>query len=117
MGFEIEIAHLDGHNVKVARDGITWPGTGLVEPNEGMPSYENNTKMGALHVSFDIEFPKTPFTEEQKKCEGFLLGYVTAAGHANLYSNGSYLVISISSTVIRSLFEAQQSGPDVYNGF
>ncbi|XP_003737919.1 dnaJ homolog shv [Galendromus occidentalis] len=67
VGFETEITHLDGHKVKVSRDGITWPGARMRKPNEGMPNYENNNRKGTLYVTFDVKFPKSPFTEEQKQ--------------------------------------------------
>ena len=34
---------------------------------EGMPNYENNNARGFLIITFDVEFPKTDFTEEQKQ--------------------------------------------------
>ncbi|ULU03704.1 hypothetical protein L3Y34_016885 [Caenorhabditis briggsae] len=65
-GFEMEILHLDGHMVKVQRDKVTWPGARLRKKDEGMPSMENNNKKGMLIVTFDVEFPKTELTDEQK---------------------------------------------------
>ncbi|KAF1763746.1 hypothetical protein GCK72_003691 [Caenorhabditis remanei] len=65
-GFEMEIQHLDGHIVKVQRDKVTWPGARLRKKDEGMPSLENNNKKGMLIVTFDVEFPKTELSDEQK---------------------------------------------------
>jgi DnaJ family protein B protein 11 len=35
--------------------------------NEGMPNYENNNVRGSLIITFDIDFPKGTFTEEEKE--------------------------------------------------
>ncbi|GFS10770.1 DnaJ-like protein subfamily B member 11 [Elysia marginata] len=66
-GFEMDIKHLDGHNVHVVRDKITWPGARMRKPNEGMPNYENNNVKGSLFITFDIDFPKGVMSEEDKK--------------------------------------------------
>ncbi|CAL2031146.1 unnamed protein product [Caenorhabditis brenneri] len=66
-GFEMEFPHLDGHVVKVQRDKVTWPGARLRKKDEGMPSLENNNRKGMLIITFDVEFPKTEMSDEQKK--------------------------------------------------
>lgn len=41
--------------------------------DEGMPSLTNNNIRGVLYITFDVEFPRTELTEEQKKIvEGLL---------------------------------------------
>lgn len=67
VGFTMDITHLDGHKVTVTRDKVTWPGAKLRKKGEGMPNYENNNLFGTLIITFDIEFPKTDFTEAQKE--------------------------------------------------
>lgn len=67
VGFETELTHLDSHKVKISRDGVTWPGARMRKPNEGMPNYENNNKKGTLYVTFNVKFPTSPFSEEQKQ--------------------------------------------------
>lgn len=67
VGFELDIKHLDGHIVSIKRDSVTWPGAKLRKKGEGMPNYENNNLFGVLVISFDIDFPKQDFTEEQKE--------------------------------------------------
>ena len=32
-----------------------------------MPNYENNNLQGTLYITFDVEFPKQDFTDEQKE--------------------------------------------------
>lgn len=72
-GFDMEIKHLDGHVVKVHREKITWPGAKIKKKGEGMPNYHNNLEKGVLVITFDVEFPKTDLTNEQKEGEKGLL--------------------------------------------
>lgn len=67
LGFELDIKHLDGHTVTIKRDSVTWPGAKLRKKGEGMPNYENNNLFGVLVITFDIEFPKQDFSDEQKE--------------------------------------------------
>ncbi|KAL3281387.1 hypothetical protein HHI36_004597 [Cryptolaemus montrouzieri] len=66
-GFTMELKHLDGHMVSITRDKITWPGARIRKKGEGMPNYENNNLHGILFITFDIEFPKSELTDEQKQ--------------------------------------------------
>ncbi|CAG0880095.1 unnamed protein product [Darwinula stevensoni] len=66
-GFEMDIEHLDGHKVHIKREKVTWPGARIRRKGEGMPNYENNNLYGMLYITFDIEFPKKDFTEEEKE--------------------------------------------------
>lgn len=66
-GFTVDIKHLDGHLVKVVREKITWPGARIRKKGEGMPNYENNNDKGVLYITFDVEFPKHEFTDEEKE--------------------------------------------------
>lgn len=66
-GFEMEILHLDGHKVHISREKVTWPGARIRKKGEGMPSYENNNLYGVLYITFDVEFPKTAFSDEDKE--------------------------------------------------
>ncbi|XP_014249700.1 dnaJ homolog shv [Cimex lectularius] len=65
-GFSMEIEHLDGRMVKIQREKVTWPGARIRKKGEGMPNYENNNLHGVLYITFDVEFPKNEFTEEEK---------------------------------------------------
>lgn len=67
IGFTMEIKHLDGHSVPVAREKITWPGARIRKKGEGMPNFENNNLTGNLYITFDVEFPKKDLTEEEKE--------------------------------------------------
>ena len=66
-GFEFDITHLDGHKVNVKRDKVTWPGARIRKQFEGMHNFEDNNKKGILYITFDVEFPKGQFNEEQRK--------------------------------------------------
>nr|CAG4638522.1 EOG090X07WF [Cyclestheria hislopi] len=66
-GFELDIEHLDGHKVHVVRDKVTWPGARIRKKGEGMPNYENNNLFGMLYITFDVEFPKEEFSDEDKE--------------------------------------------------
>lgn len=63
----MEITHLDGHKVQVVREKVTWPGARIRKKGEGMPNYENNNLYGTLYITFDVEFPKSDFSDEQKE--------------------------------------------------
>ena len=68
----MEIKHLDGHIVKIHRDKITWPGAKIKKKDEGMPNYNNNNIKGLLVITFDVNFPKGEFSEEQKNSKSSL---------------------------------------------
>jgi len=59
--------HLDGHNVNVKRDKITWPGARIRKKGEGMPNYEDNNLFGTLYITFDVAFPKGELSAEDKE--------------------------------------------------
>jgi len=67
VGFELDILHLDGHKVKISRDKPIWPGARIRKQKEGMKNYSNNNQIGTLYVTFDVNFPRNQFSEEQKK--------------------------------------------------
>lgn len=67
----MELSHLDGHKVTVSRDKVTWAGARVRKKGEGMPNFENNNLHGNLYITFDIEFPKQDFTDQEK--EGLFL--------------------------------------------
>lgn len=67
VGFEMKLKHLDGHEVAVKRDKITWPGARMRKTGEGMPNHENNNLRGTLFITFDLEFPKRELSDEQKE--------------------------------------------------
>lgn len=66
-GFEATIQHLDGHEIKVSRDKVTWPGARIHKKGEGMPNYENNNLFGKLVVTIDVAFPKGELSAENKE--------------------------------------------------
>ncbi len=66
IGFSMYIKHLDGRNLLIEREKVTWPGAKIKKKNEGMPNYENNNIRGSLFITFDIDFPKTQLSEDDK---------------------------------------------------
>lgn len=67
VGFSTHITHLDGHEVSVQRDKVTWPGARIQKPGEGMPNYENNKQRGTLYITVDVDFPKGSFSEQDRE--------------------------------------------------
>lgn len=63
----MQLKHLDGHSVAINRDKVTWPGARIRKKGEGMPNYHNNNLHGTLYITFDVEFPKQEFSDEQKE--------------------------------------------------
>ncbi|KAI8428097.1 hypothetical protein MSG28_002369 [Choristoneura fumiferana] len=66
-GFTLELKHLDGHTVSVTRDKVTWAGARVRKKGEGMPNFENNNLHGNLYITFDIDFPKQDFSDQEKE--------------------------------------------------
>merc|ERR1719271_1198266 len=65
LGFERTIKHLDGHEVKIRRDGVTMPGAVMKVADEGMPKKDDSSSYGDLFIEFSVQFPDT-LTEAQK---------------------------------------------------
>ena len=84
VGFQMNITHLDGHQVHIQRDKITWPGARMRKTGEGMPNYENNNLHGILYITFDVEFPKGEKLTEEKRAmiRQIFEGEATAKAHA-----------------------------------
>lgn len=72
IGFTTHIEQLDGRKIAIEREKVTWPGAKIKKKGEGMPNYENNNIKGNLYITFDIDFPKTQLSEEDKESK-FLL--------------------------------------------
>ncbi|CAM9990439.1 unnamed protein product [Ectocarpus sp. 12 AP-2014] len=73
-GFEVNFKHLDGHMVKVKKQGITSPGDVMQLKKEGMPRRGSNGKtFGSLYIRFSIAFPKVLSAEQVTTLRGVLL--------------------------------------------
>lgn len=58
-GFEVVFQHLDGHDVRVTKTGVTSPGDVIQMKKEGMPRRGSGGKtFGSLFIRFSIVFPK-----------------------------------------------------------
>jgi len=62
-GFRSEITQLDGRKLVIKRDEVTWPGMKLRIKGEGMPDYRDNTRVGNLVLTFDVQFPRGKFSQ------------------------------------------------------
>jgi DnaJ-class molecular chaperone len=64
LGFEKTIRHLDGHEVKIRREGITSHGAVMTVKGEGMPLRDDPEEFGGLYIEFHVEFPDS-LTQDQ----------------------------------------------------
>lgn len=80
---------------QVARDKVTPPGTKIRKKGEGMPNFENNNLHGALIISFDVEFPKKVFSEEEQEGTYFLI-FMNPTTWQNVYLFTWVLFFSVS---------------------
>ena len=58
LGFEKELTHLDGRQLKISRNKITRPGEIEKIKGEGMPVYEYPSDRGDLVITYQVELPK-----------------------------------------------------------
>eukprot|EP01013_Petalomonas_cantuscygni_P036694 TRINITY_DN67390_c0_g1_i1.p1 TRINITY_DN67390_c0_g1~~TRINITY_DN67390_c0_g1_i1.p1 ORF type:complete len:380 (+),score=75.20 TRINITY_DN67390_c0_g1_i1:371-1510(+) len=58
IGFRKAVTHLDGRQVVVSHVGVTAPGTRRQIKGEGMPVHHVPSDRGALHVTFEVDFPR-----------------------------------------------------------
>lgn len=65
VGFSKTLEHLDGHQVVVAKEHVTYCSEVLAIPNEGMP-IKGGRGRGTLYITLNINFPHQ-FSENQKK--------------------------------------------------
>ncbi|CAF1282279.1 unnamed protein product, partial [Rotaria sordida] len=72
-GFDVSFPHLDGHNVTIKRQKITWPGARIKRKGEGLPQHDQNNIVGDLYVTIDVDFPKGEFNDEQREAIKTLL--------------------------------------------
>ena len=63
-GFELDIPHLDGHRVHVARTAVTPPGHVLRVDGEGMPLHSTPSIHGNLYIEFVVDFPASVTPEQ-----------------------------------------------------
>lgn len=66
VGFNRSLTHLDGREVRVARDAVTPPRFVAVLAGEGMPKVHFPSERGALHVKFHVAFPDELSAEQRQ---------------------------------------------------
>lgn len=72
-GFELELKHLDGHKVKIGAKDITRPFQVRTFKGQGLPRFEEYSKFGDMHVTYEVDFPKS-LSADQKAQLRKLLG-------------------------------------------
>ena len=72
-GFELELKHLDGHKVKIGAKDITRPFQVRTFKGQGLPRFEEYSKFGDMHVTYEVDFPKN-LSADQKAQLRKLLG-------------------------------------------
>lgn len=65
VGFSRTLEHLDGHQVTIAKEDVTYCGEVFTVANEGMPIKGTRGARGHLFVTLNIDFPAS-FTPQQK---------------------------------------------------
>ena len=73
LGFDKYITHLDGHQVRVKKDGISQQGDVIKIKGEGMPVH-NKGDTGDLFISLKIKFPQDLTDEQRAKLKTFFEG-------------------------------------------
>lgn len=66
LGFKKKIKHLDGHYVKLEKNGVTQPEEVQRITGEGMPIHQQSSTFGDLFIRYKVYF-KPVLSEEQKK--------------------------------------------------
>lgn len=65
VGFRKTFTHLDGHEVVIDKNDVTYCSQVYTVKNEGMPIKGSKGKRGDLFVTLEIDFPRK-FSDEQK---------------------------------------------------
>ncbi|KAJ3744379.1 hypothetical protein DFH05DRAFT_1535607 [Lentinula detonsa] len=73
LGFDRNLTHLDGHEVRLIRKGPTQPGFVQKIEAEGMPLFENHDLHGDLFVEYNVVLPIELSQQQRRKLsEAFL---------------------------------------------
>ncbi|KAF9066643.1 DnaJ-domain-containing protein [Rhodocollybia butyracea] len=67
LGFDRNLTHLDGHEVRITRTGPTQPGFVQKIEGEGMPLFENHNLHGDLFVEYNVVLPMTLTPQQRRK--------------------------------------------------
>jgi len=76
LGFERNLTHLDGHVVRIVRNGVTQPGFVQMIEGEGMPVFEGDGE-GDLFVEYSVVLPTSLSPELKRKLSEAFHGYHT----------------------------------------
>ncbi|KAJ3734291.1 hypothetical protein DFJ43DRAFT_1130897 [Lentinula guzmanii] len=73
LGFDRNLTHLDGHEVRLIRKGPTQPGFVQKIEGEGMPLFDNHNLHGDLFVEYNVVLPIELSQQQRRKLsEAFL---------------------------------------------
>lgn len=50
---------------------ITWPGARIKKKGEGLPQHDQNTVVGDLYITIDVDFPKGQLSDEQREGKNY----------------------------------------------
>lgn len=84
LGFKRSIKHLDGHTVKIQREGVTRPEFVMKVDDEGMPVHNTPAEYGALFCKFVVDYPRTLTKAQQKLVSQVFPDEADAFGHDEL---------------------------------
>ncbi|OUS48182.1 molecular chaperone [Ostreococcus tauri] len=56
-GFSKVFKHYDGHDVVIARTGVTRPFDKMTIKGEGLPKHNQFKQFGDMHITFQVQFP------------------------------------------------------------
>ncbi|KAJ4477164.1 DnaJ C terminal domain-containing protein [Lentinula aciculospora] len=81
LGFDRNLTHLDGHEVRLMRKGPTQPGFVQKIEGEGMPLFENHNLHGDLFVEYNVVLPIELTLQQRRKLSE---AFQTEAAHDEL---------------------------------
>ncbi|KIK63097.1 hypothetical protein GYMLUDRAFT_72333 [Collybiopsis luxurians FD-317 M1] len=81
LGFDRNLTHLDGHEVRLIRKGPTQPGFVQKIEGEGMPLFENHNLHGDLFVEYNVILPIELTPHQRRKLSE---AFQTDSGHDEL---------------------------------
>ncbi|KAJ8502384.1 hypothetical protein ONZ45_g11818 [Pleurotus djamor] len=67
LGFDRNLTHLDGHTVRLLRQGVTQPGFVQKIEGEGLPIHQRHEAFGDLFVEYNVVLPIEISSQTKKK--------------------------------------------------
>jgi len=73
-GFSKIFKHYDGHDVVIAREGVTVPFAKMTIPEQGLPKHHQFQQYGDLFITFQVQFPESLDAAQRSAVEKALGG-------------------------------------------